>query len=102
MGRYAELRREWMAAVEQWKVSGVSGAEFCRRNGFCVRRFYAWRHRLGMSPSAGSGSFVPVSFAGRSDGCGIAVVVGEHVRLELSTGFDQDELLRVIGALSPC
>ena len=45
---------------------------------------------------------MPLSFSDREERCGIAVVVAEGLRLELSTGFDQRELLRVLRALGAC
>ena len=102
MSRYVEMRREWAEVVEQWSEPGLSGAEFCRRRELSVQRFYGWRGRLGRRASSGGGCFVPLSFSGQGAGCGIAVVVGERMRLELSAGFDQHELLRVIRVLSPC
>ncbi len=102
MSRYAEMRREWSGVVERWSESGLSGAEFCRQHELSVQRFYGWRRRLGRGASGGGGRFVPLSFTGQDTGCGIAVVIGERMRLELSAGFDQHELLRVIRILSPC
>jgi len=107
MSRYAELRREWTEIVEHWSVSGLSGAEFCRRHQLSAARFYTWRRRLGMTAGRGGAgsSFLPLSFTDGPERCGIAVVLGEHLRLDLSVGFDQGELLRAVqalGASSPC
>ena len=106
MSRYAELHREWTEIVEHWSVSGLSGAEFCRRRQLPVARFYTWRRRLGMTEPCGAGSaFLPLSFSDRPERCGIAVVIGDRLRLELSAGSDQEELLRAAqapGASSPC
>ena len=105
-GRYADLRLEWSNWVEQWETSGLSAAEFCRRHDLPVLRFYSWRRRLRISVSDGAaGAFLALSFSDRPKRCGIAVVIGEHLRLELSAGFDQGELLRAVEALgtsSPC
>lgn len=102
MGRYAELREEWTGIIEQWSVSGLSGAEFCRRLELSVAKFYSWRRRLGTVAVSEGGAFVPLSFADRQEHCGIAVVVAENLRLELSAGFDQRELVRALRALGAC
>lgn len=99
MGRYAELRREWSEIVERWAASGLSGAEFCRQNELPVQRFYAWRRRLREAAPTEACSFVPLSFRGDDDCCGVHVAIGPSVRLELHAGFDQTELLRAVRTL---
>lgn len=106
MGRYSVIRQEWTGLIEQWRVSGLSGVEFCRREQLDVMRFYRWRRRLlsRSGDTAGDG-FVPIRFSGEGGRCGITVVIGQHLRLELSAGFDQQELLRAVRALgvsAPC
>ena len=112
MGMYGKVRERWLPVVESWRSSGLGAAEFCRREGLPVRRFYQWRKRLSAVAAAeagacGSPGFVQVRFpeAEASGGCGIAVVVGPGVRLELSAGFDAGELARAVRALGggrPC
>ena len=106
--RYAGLRQEWSAWIEQWERSGLSGAEFCRRNELSVLRFYAWRRRLrpdsGRAASklavvGGTGPFVALRFRDEATPCGIAVVFASGLRLELSSGFDSGELARAVQAL---
>ena len=102
----AELRREWIEIVERWAASGLNGAEFCRRNELSAQRFYAWRRRLREAGPDETGGFVPLSFRGAGgDCCGVHVVIGRSVRLELYPGFDQGELLRAVQTLTglaPC
>ena len=103
MSRYAGIRLEWRRHVEQWRDSGLSGAEFCRRRQLSLQRFYAWRHRLDANSPApresAPGDFVPMSFAPETGCCGVSVLICQHVRLELSRCFDQGELLRAVRAL---
>ena len=40
-------RDEWLELVERQKGSGLSVAEFCRRNGLTENSFYRWRRLLG-------------------------------------------------------
>lgn len=101
MSRYAELRQEWTDIIEQWSISGLSGAEFCRRRELSAARFYTWRRRLGRTATRSDGAFVPLSFSDQDKGCGIAVVA-DGVRLELSAGFNERELVRALRALGAC
>lgn len=38
--------RHWQGIVEGWQASGLSQAEYCRREGVNERHFYAWRKRV--------------------------------------------------------
>jgi hypothetical protein len=48
MGRAgsAELRTEWRARLARQATSGLSVAEFCRREGISAASYYHWRSRL--------------------------------------------------------
>jgi hypothetical protein len=48
MGRVADpkVASLWRERVECQRRSGVSVAEYCRREGFSTGSFYAWRRRL--------------------------------------------------------
>lgn len=49
MGRVAnrELASLWRDRVEGQRRSGLSILEYCRREGFSVGSYYAWKRRLG-------------------------------------------------------
>ena len=48
---------EAKAVLDEWKQSGLSGAEFARQHDLVPQRLYWWRERLGESESA---TFLPV------------------------------------------
>jgi len=85
----ADRRAFWIAAVELWRSSGLSMAEFCRREKLSDKRFWAWRKRVESqaadsggslalaegSPPSGRALFqklhvVPESVSGMSEACG--------------------------------
>ena len=37
----------WRALLGEWKESGLSQREFCRRRGISFSAFHYWRHRNG-------------------------------------------------------
>jgi len=104
MTSHKALREEWRQRLEEWKTSGLSGAEFCRQHELRSRRFYKWRKKLGYvsssSPASGP-AFVPVSFAdgGTPGGSGIAVLFPRGIRLELGRVLDSAELVRAVEVL---
>lgn len=99
MGRYTKLRREWAEIIEGWQDSGLSGAEFCRRNAISLQRFYSWRRRFRKRGQGADGTFVPLQFSDGCSSCGVTVVLGSTVRLELAVGFNAGELVRAVNAL---
>ena len=47
-----ELREQWRLRIEDQRQSGLTVAEFCRREGVSSATFYSWRRKLlGKSPS---------------------------------------------------
>ena len=54
-------RRFWKHHVEQWQISGLSQAAYCRKHQLNTHRFYYWRQRL--SASQERVSFLPVTLS---------------------------------------
>jgi transposase-like protein len=46
MARDRGAAERWRERVAQWRASGLSVAEFCRREGLSSPSFYIWRKRL--------------------------------------------------------
>ena len=46
--RDGEKQRFWGAQLRAWQQSGLTQAEFCRRQGFGRNTFATWKHRLGL------------------------------------------------------
>jgi len=56
-------RAEWTERVKRWKRSGLSGAEFARREGLKVKQLHWWVWKLGASggaPQPEEPRFLPV------------------------------------------
>ena len=61
----SERRSLWENHIEQWRISGLSQAAYCRRHRLKVHRFYYWRRRLS-APQDGV-SFLPVALSSLCD-----------------------------------
>ena len=55
----AEKRRYWQGHIEFWQQSGLSQAEYCRRNSLPVKSFGYWKRRNSRS-SKGQLNFFPL------------------------------------------
>ena len=101
------------ALVEAWRVSGLSGAAFCRQRNLRAQRLHYWRERLGYpikvvgdrtcAPTArppAIDGFVQmvVSAPPRLPSTYVDIVVGGVV-IRVEHGFDADLLRGVVGAL---
>jgi transposase len=56
-------RAEWTERVKRWKRSGVSAAEFARREGLKAKQLHWWSWKLGAADTAplpGEPRFLPV------------------------------------------
>lgn len=58
----SSARVRWEELLAQQAGSGLSVAEFCRRNEVSAASFYQWRKKLGQAKQASCG-FVPISLA---------------------------------------
>ena len=71
-----ERRHEqWRRIVGRWQASGLSQAEFCRRQDIPVWKLAWWRKRLDRQAEESASLFVPV---------GIAPAAASAVELELT------------------
>lgn len=93
----------WGQRIAAQQASGLSVAEFCRRERIQKSGFYYWKRRVPGTPSEG---FVELKVASATsrvvrhpDVPAIELCVGNGRRLMVPVGFDRDHLLRVIAAV---
>jgi len=58
--RAIRTRTEWQRIVEDYVVSGLSAAAYCKRTGVSSSSLYKWLSRLKPGTRSGGGGFVPV------------------------------------------
>ena len=117
MGAEAGRRDFWQAHVKAWSESGLTQRAYCQEHGLSEAQFSHWKPRLRKKgqrqrpkPKA---QLVPLqvieevtSETGRgkvrgaaSDAGELALVFGNGLRLEISEGFDDATLRRVLEVL---
>ena len=53
----------WQALITEWKTTGLSQSEFCKKNDLKVGDFYAWKKRLyDQENSIRNSLFIPIKF----------------------------------------
>ncbi len=119
MGRPQDVgkRRFWGAQLRAWQQSGLTQAEFCRRQGLNRHRFHFWkvlleRERLSEPVLAAAPVLPPVRFvpvtvgpptpmsaaSGGSCRATLTLVAGAY-RIEISDEFRADTLARLLTTL---
>ena len=119
MGRPRDLgkRRFWGAQLRAWQQSGLTQADYCRRQGLDRRRFHFWKDLLererspepmpAAAPVLPPVRFVPVpvgpltpmsAASGGSPRATLTLVTGAY-RIEISDEFRTDTLVRLLTTL---
>jgi len=96
-----EKRRFWAKQILSWQESGLSQAEFCRRNKLRKFQFIYWKKKFDSQlPSV---SLVPVKIRQELPGIyeagPVNLILRDRYRVELRRNFDQialEQLLQVL------
>ena len=106
--RSRRSREQKAALVERWCESGLSRAEFCRREGICYGSFLGWIARWMEEETAQAPEFVEVlEAAPDASGCdkesgGIELVAPSGWQVRLRGGFESRDLERIVEVLGRC
>lgn len=94
-------RETWAARVGEWKRSGLTAAEFAKREGLNAGTLTWWSSRLGRSALALSRPpVVEVMVASRADAArALEVVLASGLRVGVPIGFDEATLGRLLTVL---
>lgn len=87
----------WRHHVSECRGSGLSYAEYARRNDLKESAFGYWRKRLSES-SPEKPAFVELKVSARETG-GIEIVLRNSIRIRVGSDFDETMLKKLIGVL---
>lgn len=92
-----QKRKIWLAQVKAWKKSGLSQAEYCRRQGLDVRRLRYWAGKQQVAPNQPL-ALVEVSMPKISVGSSHALklVVDSRHQVEIADNFSPLALEQVL------
>lgn len=88
-----ENHQDWEAVISDWRSSGLSQSEYCRRSGIKEHQFSYWKRKLG-KPEAVS-NFVSVSGVASK----IELSVGK-VNLKLPVDIKAERIAELVKCLS--
>src|SRR5512144_1551392 len=93
----SERRLFWQDHLAQWQRSGLTQVAYCRQHGVNRDQFGYWKKRLRSARSAGTApggtDFIAVHLASAS--ASLAVVLNNHLRVDVYPGFDPATLRSV-------
>ena len=101
LSKRATNRQRWFDRIEDWKQSGQTQKVFCEQQQLRLGSFQRWRGIFlrGERPEASSAvSFLPVNIAAAS-ASNLALLINDHLRIEIPAGFDPVILQQVVQAL---
>ena len=89
---------DWSARLSAWRLSGKSGAAWCRDNGIGYYQFLSWRDKLQRFGQRGkTGHFVPLTVAATP-----VRLECNSVSLQVTSGFDPVLLREIVSVLRDC
>ena len=94
-------RQRWFDRIEAWKQSGLTQKAFCEQQQLGLGSFQRWRgiFMRGEKPEASSAvSFLPVNVS-VDKASSLALLIDNHLRIEIPAGFDPVTLKQVVQAL---
>ena len=109
----SELAKNWERVIAEWSGSGLSQAEFCRRQGIKLANFGWWKRQLSIKAKSGnhstvhprkrvrglSNSFVEVSMTDSARHSGYEVVLSGGRVIRLPRAFDAETVTQLIVAV---
>lgn len=98
----------WQAHINAWRKSGLSQAEYCRRNNISYHALRYWQKKCEQLSSSEI-TFVPVPFTGtvqndvgRNSISGLKVEFGNRFKIHVADDFSSATLTRLISTLEGC
>ena len=106
LSRAEQLERKrnyWKQHIDSWQETGLTQAEYCRRNNLKHHQLVYWKKRF-LKTETGV-SFVPLKLEdffdipAQSDCAALHLVINNHLKIEIRTGFDAQLLRQLLFVL---
>jgi len=98
-----QKRSYWKQQIEQWQQTGLTQAEYCRRNNLKHHQLVYWKKRYLNTQSDVSFAAVQLEdlldIPAPADQSSLTVVIDNQFKVEVTEGFDPQLLRQLIVAL---
>jgi hypothetical protein len=98
-----QKRTYWKQHIDNWQETGLTQAEYCRRNNLKHHQLVYWKKRFLKTET--EVSFVPLKLEDlldmpeQADHSALFLVINNHFKIEIRRGFDAQLLRQLILAL---
>ena len=98
-----QKRTYWKQHIDNWQETGLTQAEYCRRNNLKHHQLVYWKKRF--LKTATDVSFVPLKLEdlldipAQPDDSALFLVINNHFKIEIRCGFDVQLLRQLIFTL---
>ena len=98
-----QKRSYWKQQIEQWQQTGLTQAEYCRRNNLKHHQLVYWKKRYLKTETDVSFAAVQLEdlldIPAPADQASLTVVIDNPLKVEVTEGFDPQLLRQLIVAL---
>ena len=98
-----QKRSYWKQQIEQWQQTGLSQAEYCRRNNLKHHQLVYWKRRCLKTETEVSFAAVQLEalldIPAPADQASLTVIIDNQFKVEIVAGFDPQLLRQVVTAL---
>lgn len=101
LSKRAANRQRWFDHIEAWQQSGLTQKAFCEQQQLRLGSFLRWRgicKRERKPRGASTMTFLPVQIT-VPKAAGLALLLGDELRIEIPVGFDPATLKQVVQTL---
>ena len=95
-----EIKRDsWQQQISNWRSSGLSQNEYCRRNAIALSTFCYWKSKINKEETA-QPTFFPLTLPASSSEAGLKLLVGSRqLQILLKEDFSPTALKKLITVL---
>jgi hypothetical protein len=98
-----QKRSYWKQQIEQWQQTGLTQAEYCRRNNLKHHQLVYWKKRYLKTQTEVSFAAVQLEdlldIPTPADQSALTLVIDHHFKVQIAAGFDSQLLRQLIAAL---
>ena len=100
MKNLTSKQQKWADIIAAWSESGLTQADYCRREQIDIKRFYLWKSKLKslQAPPTAAGAFLPVVAEENGLGRSLRIRIGV-AEIEYRHETDPQLLLKVLELL---